>query len=95
MKAKNQLIKNSTEKERAYAVVKKISTQRPHGADSNLIFAVFQQAVRDMYNRNSKSNWRGAINYLKRKNIRELEILGIDTEWARSLFKKADTEAMQ
>lgn len=89
------ILESSTEKQRAFAVVRKIGTQRPAGNHANLIFAVFKQAVHDFYNRTGFSQTDHAILYLKKPVVRELEILGIDTEWARTLFKKANTRAMQ
>ena len=72
----------------ARALVNKISTQRPAGPESNLMFAVFSGAIVDYYGDN-QLNSKSASIYLTRKEIPHLAVLGINTEWAMGLFKKA------
>ena len=82
-------IKNPTEiRTLARAIVNKISTQRPPGPESNLMFAVFTGAIVDYYSDNHL-NAKSASIYLTRKESPHLAALGIDTSWAMGLFKKA------
>ena len=72
----------------ARALVSKISTQRPPGPESNLMFAIFSGAIVDYYGDN-QLNHRSASIYLTQEEIPHLAVLGINTEWAMGLFKKA------
>lgn len=90
------IIEESTELEMAKAVCKKISHQAPNGNESALIFAVFRQAVLDCYYMGMPvRDSHEARSYLRRNTVPTLEVLGVDTDWARDLFKKANTVAMQ
>lgn len=75
----------------ALAVTKKIRYQIPPGPEAKLLFAIFECAVRDYFDR-SELHRRSAATYLTQKTIPHLEILGIDTGWAMGLYKKAGCE---
>ena len=83
--------KQSEIKTLARALVSKISTQRPIGPESNLMFAIFSGAVVDYFG-DTELHSRAASIYLTNKTIPHLEVLGINTEWAMGLFKKAGLE---
>ena len=75
-------------KETAKAVTNKIKKQMPDNANAKLMFAVFEAAVSDLFNKPQKSN---ALSYLS-KEMLHLEIIGIDSAWARGLLIKAGLE---
>ena len=97
MKTNIKIIEESTEFDRARAVCKKISHQRPAGNHATLVFAVFRQVVLDSFGRHGepKPDHDEARSYLRRLPIAHLELLGIDSVWARDLFKMANTRIMQ
>ncbi len=75
-------------KEIARAVTNKIKKQMPDNANAKLMFAVFETAVSDLFNKAQKSS---AVNYIS-KEMPHLEIIGIDSAWARGLLVKAGLE---
>lgn len=89
--------KEVTEAMKARAICKKIAYQVPDGNMERLLFAIFRQAVLDSYGTNGtpRSDLHEARAYLRLPVVPHLEVLGIETEWARSLFKKANVRAMQ
>ena len=81
--------------DRAKAVLRKIAYQVPETRKAHLVFAVFAQAVRDCYGSRNGLYGREARKYLSRHPITHLDILGIDTDWARDQFAKANLEIMK
>ena len=73
-----------TEKTKVFLFTKKIRTMFPDNPAANLMFAVFAQAIKDLYISNQRSS---VIRHLKGE-IQECEICGIDSDWVRSELKK-------
>jgi len=87
----DEIIDVATDRDKIMAVCRKISTQRPPGNESEFIFSVFAQAVRDA----AGSQYKKAARYeLSKPKYYALELLGIDTEWARGQFQKAGVPIM-
>lgn len=75
----------------ALAITKKIGYQAPAGPEAKLMFAVFEMAIRDYFDRGERNRIM-ASRYLTDLPIPHLEILGIDSEWAMNQYRRAGIE---
>lgn len=78
------------------AIIRMVSKQVPvNSPEADLMFAVFATAARDLvtsqYSAYEKVSALSAKKYLN-SNMGHLTIIGIDPDWVRGLFKKANVE---
>ena len=67
------------------AVVAKIKKQVPDSPEGKLMFAIFQNATLDLFNKAHKSS---AVMYMK-SDMPHLQAIGIEPVWVRRLFEQA------